>query len=308
MKLTIFTLSSARSGTLYLKHLFQNNIPDCVCRHEPFFDWGNPTLFGRAIYDAYTGRVDRVRRLLEKKRRYIERLPGRVYVESSHAFLKSAYVAALDVFPELRLIHLIRDPLAVARSEAYREDWRRRVHAPFHFYRGEDGRRHFVWALTGNEEIFEAFKQQPLTLFQWYLLEWIEIENRAIRFLEQHQLHDRCYTLHVPSELNDEHHVSNMFGFFGLTPVRKQISFAGRKNRSIGYSRSVGPAEEEQCAAILERVPAKYLEIFAREPYVRCKWSGPFLKSAAAENLAGSPGSHPHHNRQGQREEAFGRG
>ncbi|MGH7972064.1 MAG: hypothetical protein ACREIC_25405 [Limisphaerales bacterium] len=263
MKLTLFTLSSARSGTLYLKHLFQNNIPDCVCRHEPFFDWGNPTLFGRAIYDAHAGRHDRVRSLLEKKRRYIERLPGRVYVESSHAFLKSAYVAALDVFPELRLIHLIRDPVAVARSEAYREDWRRRVHAPFHFYRGDDGRRHFVWALTGNEEIFRTFESERLTLFQWYLIEWIEIENRAISFLNRRQLHQRCYTLHVPSELNDARCVESMFRFFGLAPRQPQISFAGRKNRSLGYSRGVGPPEDDQCAAVLERLPPRHLDIFS---------------------------------------------
>lgn len=276
MKLTIFTLSSARSGTLYLKHLFQNNIPGCVCRHEPFFDWGNPTLFGRAIYDAYAGRVDRIRDLLLKKRRYVERLPGRVYIESSHAFLKSAYVAALEVFPDLRFIHLIRDPLKVARSEAYREDWRRRVHAPFHFYKGDDGRRHFVWALTGNEEIFRLFEATSLSRFQWYLLQWIEIENRAMNFLERNQLHGRCFTLRVPADLNEESSLKTMFDFFGLTTSGPAIRFAGRKNRSLGYSQHAEAEEEAQCAAVIERLPGHYLEIFSREPYARCKWSERF--------------------------------
>src|SRR5262249_40384299 len=138
MPTVIFTLTSARSGTLYLRSLFKHNVADCVCRHEPFFDWGNPTLFGRAIYDAYAGRVDRIRSLLLKKRSYIERLRTDSYIESSHAFLKSAYLAALEVFPEMRLIHLIRDPLKVAKSEAYRQMWRQRLHTPFHFYRGDD--------------------------------------------------------------------------------------------------------------------------------------------------------------------------
>src|SRR5581483_9177855 len=71
MELVIFTLASARSGTLYLRNLFQNNLKDCVCRHEPFFDWGNPTLFGPAIYDAYAGRWDRIRERLANKRAYI---------------------------------------------------------------------------------------------------------------------------------------------------------------------------------------------------------------------------------------------
>src|SRR5579872_6170322 len=142
MQTTIFTLTSARSGTLHLRHLFQNNLKDCASRHEPFFDWGNPTLFGPAIYDAHAGRWDRIRERLAAKRAYIGRLRGKVYLESSHAFLKSAYVAALEFFPEMRLIHLIRDPLKVAKSEAYRENWRRRVHAPFHFYTGDDHQRH----------------------------------------------------------------------------------------------------------------------------------------------------------------------
>ena len=272
--LTIFTLSSARSGTLYLKHLFQNNLAGCVSRHEPFFDWGNPTLFGRSIYDAYAGRIDRVRALLEKKRRYIERLPGEIYIESSHAFLKSAYCAALEVFPDLRLVHLVRDPLAVARSEAYREEWRRRVHAPFHFYTGDDGKRHFAWALTGNEEIFRIFDPRQLTLFQWYLIEWIEIENRAMAFLNQHGLQERCFTLRVPTDLNDEACVQAMFSFFGLTPIGAQINFTGRKNRSLGYARGGGAKEEEEeCAAVLERLSGRHLEIFSHEPYARCAWS-----------------------------------
>jgi hypothetical protein len=165
MKKTIFTLTTARAGTLYLRALFQNNIPDCVCRHEPFFDWGNPTLFGRTIYDAHASRLDRVRKLLTKKRAYIDRLPGNAYLESSHAFLKSAYVVALEFFPEMRLVHLIRDPLKVARSAAWREGWRRRLRVPFHYYIGDDRRRHFVWALTGNEAIFRPFQRQNLRLF-----------------------------------------------------------------------------------------------------------------------------------------------
>ena len=281
MKLTLFTLTSARTGTVYLRHLFQNNVRNCVCRHEPFFDWGNPTMFGRAIYDAQAGRLDRLRELLLKKRRYIERLPGTVYLESSHAFLKSAYRVALEVFPELRLIHLIRDPLKVARSQAYREAWRRRVHAPFHYYRGDDGRRHFVWSLTGNEPIFQKFQRSGLTLFQWYLLEWIEIENRAMAFLEEHQLRSRCYTLHVPTDLNDRDCLKTMFDFFGLAARHPQIALHGRKNRSLGYSRELTDQDEAECAEVLAELPGEYLEIFGREPYTECAWGGRFCRTVS---------------------------
>src|SRR5579859_2946196 len=138
MKKVIFTLAEARSGTLYLRNLFRLNACDCAFRHETFFDFGNPTMFGPAIYDAYAGRIEKIRARLYKKYRYIEKLPGSIYFESSHAFLKSTWVAALDVFPNLKFIHLVRNPLKVAASEAWREAWRRRFHAPFHFYRGDD--------------------------------------------------------------------------------------------------------------------------------------------------------------------------
>ncbi len=273
MKTVIFTLTSARSGTLYLRSLFRNNVRDCVCRHEPFFDWGNPTLFGRVIYDAYAGRYDRVRALLAKKRQYIDRLKGRAYLESSHAFLKSAYVAALEFFPHLRLIHLVRDPLKVAKSEAYRQRWRERFHAPFHFYRGDDGRRHFAWALTGNEPIFRIFDGQTLSLFQWCFIQWIEIENRAMAFLNEHRLHDRCLTLHTPLDLNDRAKIEALFRALGLSLRHPEIRLRGRRNKSLGGTTVITPNDEAEAEAVLQRLPDSCLEIFHGEPYLNYPWS-----------------------------------
>ena len=274
MKQVIFTLASARSGTLFLRELFRRNIRYCNSRHEPFFDWGNPTLLGPAIYDAYAGRLDNLRGLMLKKRAYIEKLPGKVYLESSHAFLKSAYLVALESFPELQLIHLIRDPLKVSKSEAYRETWRRRVHAPFHYYEGGDGRRHFYWSLTGNEETFRHFDLERLSLFQRYLIQWIEIENRAMTFLNKHQLHERCFTLHVPHDLNDPLSVREMFEFFGLSYAAPTVSVSGRKNRSLGRRKTViSEQDEEESQEVFETLPAHYLEFLRHEPYVGQPWS-----------------------------------
>jgi hypothetical protein len=277
-KMIIFTLANARSGTLYLQNLFRRNVKDCVSRHEPFFDWGNPTLFGPAIYDAYAGRWESIRTRLARKRDYINRLRETVYLESSHAFLKSAYVAAMEFFPEMRLIHLIRDPLKVAKSESVREQWRRRVHAPFHFYMGDDHRRHFAWSLTGNEEIFQSFDPARLSLFQHYLIQWIEIENRAMRFLEQHQLHDRCFTLQSPQGLNNPAKLRALFDFFGLATGHPSVVTGGRKNKSIGLTMLVRPGDERACQEVLARMPARYLEIFRREPYVGQEWSARFRR------------------------------
>lgn len=285
MKRIFFTLASARSGTLYVRGVFENNVRNCDCRHEPFFDWGNPTLFGPAIYDAYAGRVDRIRERLLKKKRYIEKLGGDVYLESSHAFLKSSYVAALDVFPDLELIHVIRDPMRVARSEAYREEWRRRVHAPFHFYKDDDGRRHFCWALTGNEEIFQAFENQKLTLFQWYVIQWIEIENRAMKFLDQHNLHNRCFVLHSPRDLNDANKMRALFQFFDLPMKSERVVLAGRRNQSLGYKPELQSREEEQFDQVVRGMPDRYLGIFSREPYTNFGWSTPLRRSERRPSL-----------------------
>jgi hypothetical protein len=275
MKKIIFTLAEARSGTLYLRNLFRLNARDCDCRHETFFDIGNPTMFGPAIYDAHAGRFGNIRARLEKKRRYIQKLRGSIYIESSHAFLKSSRVAALDFFPDLRLIHLIRDPPKVAASEAYREMWRRRLHAPFHFYRGDDGKRHFAWALTGNEAIFQHFSGQPLTLFQWYLIQWVEIENRAMDFLDANGLHDRCFTLHSPRDLNEPAKIRDLFSFLEVPTKQAEIVFGGRKNKSIGYF--MAPAlKDNETQFVLERLPERYLQIFGKKPYNDLHWASLF--------------------------------
>jgi hypothetical protein len=272
-KTILFTLTSARSGTLYLRELFRHNVCACISRHEPFFDWGNPTLFGRVIFDVHAGRRDKIRKLLAKKRAYVERLNGSVYLESSHAFLKSAYVAAMEYFPEMRLIHLIRDPMRVAKSEEWRIGWRQRLHAPLHFYLGEDGKRHFAWGLTGNEQIFQSLGEMPLSLFQWCLVQWIEIENRAMRFLRENELWERCFTLHCPRDLNDRDKLKEMFDFFGLETLDSKVRLGGRRNKSLGTTTAVSGKDEAECTAVLNRLPACYLEIFEREPYAGELWS-----------------------------------
>jgi hypothetical protein len=271
--LVLFTLTSARSGTLYLRDLFRSNVRDCACRHEPFFDWGNPTLFGPAIYDAFAGRLDRIRARLARKREYIQQLGKGAYLESSHAFLKSAYVAALEFFPNMGLIHLIRDPWLVAKSEAVREERRRKARAPFHYYKGDDGRRHFCWALTGNEEIYRNFDGQRLSLLQKYIIQWIEIENRAMAFLERHGLGARCFTLGSPGDLASEAKIRQMFEFFGLKTQQNEIVLGGRRNASLGYKAVVEAKDQRELEEVLARLPAAYLDIFQREPYTRFEWN-----------------------------------
>jgi hypothetical protein len=115
-----------------------------------------------------------------------------------------------------------------------------------------------------------------MSLFQKYVIEWIEIENRAMAFLERHRWHDRCWTLDSPRDLNDAETVGKMFEFFGLQTRRPEILLGGRRNASLGHSTVIRSGDEREFEQVLSALPDRYLEIFRHEPYTRFSWSGLF--------------------------------
>lgn len=268
----VFALSSGRSGTRFLSHLFRNNLGGGVSRHEPYFDRGNPTLFGRPIHDHLSGRRDRVHRLLQSKRDWVRRNGGALYVETSHALLKSYHDVVLEYFPQAHFVHLVRDPLKTARSEANRhllfDQWR----VPLRYYR-ERGKRYFRWALTGEEPIFASFDRGRLTLFQWYVIQWIEIENRAMRFIADNGLQDRCFTLHSPTDLNDPDRIGALFDRFSLPAAGREIVIEGHQNRTPGTRTIIDHREEAEFREVVERLPEDWLRIFHRAPYDQWPWA-----------------------------------
>lgn len=276
----IFTLASGRSGTRFLADLFCNNI-ECVCRHEPYFERGNPNLFGRPIYDRAVDDLAAVRRLAVRKRDWIARRGGGLYVETSHAFLKSWWDLAPELFDDWKLVHLIRDPRKVAKSEANRHDFADRWRLPFRNYRV--GREHFFrWALTGREPIFAHFAPGELTRFQWYVVQWIEIENRAMRLLDEHDKHRDNMTLISPSDLNSPQRVSEMFRTLGLTARFDSPRLTGNQNRTPRAPTLLSPEDERQFAEVIARLPPDTLAIFRREPYIGLPWIGILKPTQAA--------------------------
>jgi hypothetical protein len=267
----IFTLASGRSGTRFLSDLFRRNVA-CVCRHEPYADWGNPTMFGRPIYDRAVGDIAAVRRLAERKKAWIERRGGPLYVETSHAFLKSWWNLAPQLFNDWKLVHLIRDPRKVARSEANRHRLIDRWRLPFSYYRA-GGARYFRWALTGREPIFACFPLGELTLFQWCVVQWIEIENRAMQLLDEHQMHGDCATLHSPHDLNEPQRVAEIFRALNLPARHDPPLLAGNQNRTPRSPTLLTEEDERQFADVVARLPANYLRIFRHPPYAALPWS-----------------------------------
>jgi hypothetical protein len=266
---TVFTLASGRSGTHFLYELIRRNAANCVARHETY--GFNPSMFGRSIYDRSVGNLIPVRQLLERKRRIVEGYHPQTYVETSHAFLKSWCDLAPEFFERLKLVHLIRDPLYVSKSEASREELIKNLRLPLCHYRTEDGRRYFLWSLTGLEPIFRHFNAAKLTRLQWYVIQWIEIENRAMRFLDEFRKQKDCFTLESPQELNGIEQITAMFEFLRLKTRGVNISLAGRQNQN--WRPTVITAEDRrQFREVIRAMPTEYLEIFGREPYARMSW------------------------------------
>jgi hypothetical protein len=268
--LTVFTISSGRSGTHFLYQLIRRNALDCVARHETY--GFNPSMFGRPIYDYAMGERERTRKLLNRKRRIVERCGAATYVETSHAFLKSWPDLASDYFPQSKFIHLIRDPLKVAKSEADREERIKRLRLPLCHYRGGDGKKYFRWSLTGLEPIFQCFELKKLTRLAWYVIQWIEIENRAMQFLDEFGKQADCFTLHSPAELNDATRVAALFEFLGLTRHRRQVAIGGRRN-SNWRPTVITDEDRSQLAEVVRSIPPAYLEIFRSEPYSLLPWA-----------------------------------
>ncbi|MBL8584097.1 MAG: hypothetical protein JNL61_17960 [Rhizobiaceae bacterium] len=273
-----FTLSTGRCGTKFLSRLCRDNLEDTVCRHEPYFDRGNPPMFGLSIYDFSIGRHDRIQNDVRAKRDWIERCGAKVYIETSHAFLKSFYQASLDFWPDIRFIHVIRNPMSTARSEANRQIAAERWHLPFRNYWAEDGKSRFAWSLSGLEEIFRSYDLSKLSLFQRYVVEWVEIQNRAMWVIEAAKAHDRCFTLHSPVDLNKPERIQALFDHFGMKTRKAQVIFPTNyskrlsQNRNLRYKTQVSDQDAKEFKDVIDKMPTRYLEIFRREPYASFPW------------------------------------
>ncbi len=271
--ITVFALASGRSGTRFLCHLLRHNLKGAVCRHEPYFDWGNPSMFGAPIHDHTHGRLDRIRQQLSRKQRFIAGRRCEVYVETGHSFLKSYYDLAPEFFPRSKFVHLVRHPLKTARSETNRELWIDSTHFPWRHYRTDDGRLLYRWSLTGDEPIYQAVDLPEPTLFQHYVIQWIEVENRAMQFLDRFDKHDDCATMISPRDLNDPASVRGMIERLGLELAGEQVRIAGQQNRTPGVVTTVTSREEAEFREVVGRMPAEYLEIFRGAPYADCDWA-----------------------------------
>lgn len=216
--LCLLTLASGRSGTSFLYEFFRHHVRHCHSSHEPYLARRNPTLFGRPVYWNATGQDELLLPLLEQKRRYIANTHQPVYLESNHALLKSAHRHMHLLAEKIGFIRLRRNPLKIAKSEYLREQVIHRFHVPMRYYR-VDKQRYFRWSLTGLEPVFQGFELGELNRFQFYLLQWLEIERRADQVLKHKNMHHKVFYIDVEEQLQDRQVLKNLLDFFGLDYV-----------------------------------------------------------------------------------------
>ncbi|SNX60489.1 hypothetical protein SAMN06296273_1956 [Nitrosomonas ureae] len=270
-QLALFTLASGRSGTSYLADFFTKNITHCYSTHEPYFTFGNPTLFGKPIAWNTQHNDQALLPVLQRKYRFIASRKQPFYFESNHAFLKAFNRHAGTLLNNPGFIHLVRHPLRVAKSEYVRERMIRQLHVPFADYADDSGKRLFRWALTGQEEVFRH-SPSSLSRFQFYLLQWLEIECRAMQLIQDHHWQDRVYFIDVDVDLKREAVLKDMIRFFDL-PHQPVFNLDLRRNPTP----FIGPTlltqqDTQEFQTIARNLPERYKMLLQSQPYRDCSW------------------------------------
>jgi hypothetical protein len=274
---TIFALASGRSGTSYLAHFFKYNVKDCYSTHEPYFTFRNPVLFGKAIAWNTYQEDEKLLPLLQRKKDFIERVNKPVYFESNHAFLKTCHRYATRLVDQPGFIHLVRDPRYVAKSELIREQLIRKIHLPFAYYKRDD-KCFFQWALTGDETIFDFYKDIKISRYQFYVLQWIEIEYRAMQLLAENNWQDKVFFIEVEKDLKDASVMLRMLDFFNLECAHKTLKMDLKTNKTpfIGQTQ-LSNNDLKEFEQVMAKLPQQYKLLFMQPPYKHCRWISAML-------------------------------
>ena len=131
MKMTdfVFTLTTGRSGTLYLAELLAKNLPDAECYHEIFgwdrFGVDTPDVSHMTLFNSQ-GNVEKVQAFWASKLTRVAATPRQFYVETSHLLMKAGLIENLAPLTAKGTVHLIaleRDVLATMVSFRQRLDF-----------------------------------------------------------------------------------------------------------------------------------------------------------------------------------------
>ena len=183
--------SIGRSGTRYLSQLFAS------CTSIPSFHLAEPYCHGPVYRAINQGETPEDLELKIARITEIERASG-AYFESTPVFIRGLAPTLLARGFQIKVIHLLRDPLEVARSYANRESYPSHPNRP--------------WRLPLNLPHALLTAPSELTPFQENLCDWLENE---LRF---HALETRFVTT-VDWHFSDYDHPERMARSFAALGV-----------------------------------------------------------------------------------------
>lgn len=181
----IFFATTGRSGTGSLQRVFAK-ARGCVALHEPY-----PTMHSDILISKCLGDDSEARRTYwTRKAVHVRRAATghMLYVETSHVFIESfSEYAIKDFGSRLRVVHLQRDPVFVARSMASLSE------VP-----GTPGGDHWYLNFASGTNVISGVTRElqdgglfshPFYRCLWY---WYEIEARIALMKEHHPGLDVC--------------------------------------------------------------------------------------------------------------------
>lgn len=267
----VLVVTTGRSGSAFFASLVNDNAGNAMAEHEPHVVSGN--LSTRWFYDGNREALaDLARRKLRRLRRGeilasvpfgetlhpqllrqlgTGRIPTRpvreVYVEVDNGALKSWGPAMLEAVPEMRIVHLTRNPLLQAKSAENRGS------GP------SPDRPYFLWPVWERNLLrLDAALVAGLSKFQLALWYWIEMELRYARFFA---LAPSGPNLEVDvEELNDAGRVGDILAALGIR--HGEIRLSGGRNSGERQSLLSG-RDYEEARAFLGMIPADALDPIA---------------------------------------------
>ncbi len=273
----IFTSTTGRSGTAYLANLINSSAINATSEHDPYpRGYGAPIVWHENGKHDKLLKLARAKcKRLERGKKYnkilgspfLRKATGRekttnkvyiginkvlrnyfptveikeIYIESTHAFIKSFGEAMFELVPQLGLIHITRNPLHVAKSFFNRGS----VPGPNNPYLLDPRSRKNILRLD-----------VKMTDFQKCLWYWFESELRHYHYIKEHDV-KRVYDIETEN-LGDIEYVKDMFKYFNIR-YDKIVLQVGRNKNKMSTTITEQDLHEAQC--LLEKIPAWVIDI-----------------------------------------------
>lgn len=207
----IFCINSGRSGSNYLSYLLDSTA-ECRCYHERY-----PNFAGYAIQKMNSEGFENTIEFQRIKIKAIlqEEIDKPIYGDTSHLFIKSWFVAAVNELSNIKVIWLKRNLDDIVKSML-------RLNAiPDKTFKGQN------WYLKSSYKYNLLKAQKSMTdkeNCEWYAK---EIEKRAEFFQEKYP-HIPFYEIDL-EDLNDKDKVFGFLKLLNLTPTAATEKLIGVK-------------------------------------------------------------------------------